>query len=574
MYLRTTSRTNTDGSVVRYVALAHNEKIGGVSKAKVLLNLGREDRLDHDGLRRLVSSLTRYLGDPDPYADMSSDPVAGLRLTSSRSLGGVHLLDGLWKQLGIDKALRELLGTRRFTTDMERVLFALVANRALDPASKRAAADWAVHDVAIDGLGDLSDDQAYRAMDLLVEADATAGVQEAVFFAVANLLNLDVDVILFDTTSTYFEADPDVGEDGTAGFRRYGHSKDHRPDLPQIIIGLAVTKEGIPVRVWCWPGSTSDTTVLPEVRDGMRDWNLGRVITVVDRGFSSHANLDYLRKGGGQWIAGIKMRDKSADATKALSTPGRFTEVNAHLRVKEVQMPDTPGVRWVVCHNTAEATKDAATRDAAITHLTNELARIADARARAQAGLKKAGTAKARQRLEAELAGHSRAECALRDHITLGRWLPQTSTGRLVLDKAAIAAEAKLDGKYLLSTSDQHLSPAEVALGYKNLLTAERGFRDLKSGLLLRPVFHRLEPRIRAHVLICWLALLLTRVAEEATGHTWNTINTELSRVAAVTLAGPAGTVVQTTELTDKQRALLTACNVPAPARITGLNPL
>lgn len=575
MYLRTTSRTNADGSVVRYVALAHNEKVNGQARAKVLLNLGRKDRLDHDGLRRLVSSLTRYLGDPDPYADPDADPVAGLRLTSSRSLGGVHLLDGLWRQLGIDGALRDLLGARKFTTDVERVLFALVANRALDPASKRAAADWAVHDVAIDGLGDLSDDQAYRAMDLLVEADATAQVQEAVFFAVANLLNLDVDVILFDTTSTYFEAEPDIDADGTAGFRRYGHSKDHRPDLPQIIIGLAVTKEGIPVRVWCWPGNTADVTVLPEVRDGMRDWNLGRVITVVDRGFSSHANLDYLRKGGGQWIAGIKMRDKSADAAKALSTPGRFTEVNDHLRVKEVTMDtSTPGVRWVVCHNTAEATKDAATRESAITHLTAELDRIAEARARAQQALKKATSDTKKKRLEAELAGHTRTECGLRDHVTLGRWLRQTSTGRLVLDKTAIAAEAKLDGKYLLSTSDQHLSPAEVALGYKNLLNAERGFRDLKSGLLLRPVFHRLEPRIRAHVLICWLALLLTRVAEEATGHTWNSISTELSRIAAVTLTGPAGTVVQTTELTDKQRALLTACTVPPPARIAGLNPL
>ena len=277
----------------------------------------------------------------------------------------------------------------------------------------------------------------------------------------------------------------------------------------------------------------------------------------------------------GQWIAGVKMRDKSTDANKTLSTPGRFTDVNEHLRVKEVGMPDTPGVRWVVCDNTAGAVKGATTRDSAVTHLTNELARITAARARAQQALKKTSSATAtKKRLQAELAGHTRAECALRDHITLGRWLRQTSTDRLLIDKKGVAAEARLDGKYLLSTSDQHLSPAEVAQGYKNLLTAERGFRDLKSGLLLRPVFHRLEPRIRAHVLICWLALLLTRVAEEATGDTWNTISTELSRAAAVTPAGPAGTVVQTTGLTDDPRALLAACNLAPPARITDLNPL
>ena len=574
MFLRVTSRTNADGSVVRYVALAHNERVDGQTRARVLINLGREDGLDTDGLRRLVSSIARFLGDGDPYAgDRHGDPGL-LRVTGSRALGGVWLLDGLWKQLGIDTALRAILGPRRFTTDVERVLFALVANRALDPGSKLAATEWVAADAAISGLDAMSDDQAYRAMDLLVEADATAKVQEAVFFSVANLLNLEVDVLLFDTTSTYFETDPDVTADGEPGFRRYGHSKDHRPDLPQVIIGLAVTKEGIPVRVWCWPGNTSDVSVLPEVRDGMRDWKLGRVVTVVDRGFSSNANLDYLRRGGGGWIAGERMRDGAGDAAEALSRQGRFTIVNDHLRVKEVQIASTPGVRWIVCHNVAEAVKDKATRDEAITRLEADLARIAHARATATASLKSATSTKARARLDAELAGHTRTECALRDHVTLKRWLRQTSAGRLVIDKAAIAAEEKLDGKYLLSTSDPHLSPADIALGYKNLLEAERGFRDMKSTLMLRPVFHRLEPRIRAHVLICWLALLLARVAEQATGDTWARIAREMDRLAAVTLTGPAGTVVQATEPTDTQRAILSACKVSPPPRITALNPL
>ena len=134
-----------------------------------------------------------------------------------------------------------------------------------------------------------------------------------------------------------------------------------------------------------------------------------------------------------------------------------------------------------------------------------------------------------------------------------------------MIDRARIAAEAKLDGKYLLSTSDPHLTSAQVALGYKNLLEAERGFRDMKSTLMLRPVFHRLEPRIRAHVLICWLALLLVRVAENNTDTTWDRISHEMDRLAAVTLTGPAGTVVQATEPTDLQRAFLGACNVPVP---------
>jgi Transposase DDE domain len=231
------------------------------------------------------------------------------------------------------------------------VLFALVANRALDPASKLAAADWATHDVAIPGLSEMTEDQAYRAMDLLIAADTDASVQEAVFFAVADLLNLEVDLLFFDTTSSYFERDteddPDDGNDGRggSGVRRYGHSKDRRGDLPQIVIGLAVTREGIPVRVWCWPGNTNDVAILPEVKDALRGWRLGRVVTVVDRGFSSAANLAYLRRAGGQYIAGERMRDGSPHAAAALARQGRYQQVRDNLRVKEVKLESTPGVR-------------------------------------------------------------------------------------------------------------------------------------------------------------------------------------------------------------------------------------
>jgi hypothetical protein len=173
MYLRTTSRRNTDGSVVRYVQLAHNRRVEGVTQAQVLLNLGREDRLDPDGLRRLVASINRYLGEPAAGADDVREAVGdALQVMSARPLGAVWLLDGLWRQLGVDTALRQVLGGRRFTTDVERVLFALVANRAVDPRSKLSAAEWASRDAAIPGLEVMDEDQAYRAMDLLIEADA------------------------------------------------------------------------------------------------------------------------------------------------------------------------------------------------------------------------------------------------------------------------------------------------------------------------------------------------------------------------------------------------------------------
>ena len=201
MYLRTTQRRNADGSVVRYVQLAHNRRVDGTTQAQVLLNLGREDKLDPEGLRRLVASINRYLGEPastEAGADVRELVGDALMVAGSRPMRTVHLLDGLWRQLGVDSALRQVLGRRKFTTDVERVLFALVANRCVDPASKLAAAEWVREDIVVPGLAGMDEDQAYRAMDLLIEADAQAQVQEAVFFAGADLLNLEVDLLFFD----------------------------------------------------------------------------------------------------------------------------------------------------------------------------------------------------------------------------------------------------------------------------------------------------------------------------------------------------------------------------------------
>lgn len=567
MYLRTTQRRNKDGTVVRYVQVAQNRKVDGVTHAEVLLSLGREDQLDRDGLARLVASINRYLGCGDGTPDISPLAGEGLSVAGSRPVGVAHLLDGLWQRLGVDQALRQAVGARRFTTDVERVLFALVANRAIDPRSKLSAAEWASCDVAIDGLDAMDEDQAYRAMDVLVDADAQAKVQEAVFFAVADLLNLEVDVLLFDTTSTYFERDTDEGPEG---FRRYGHSKDHRDDLPQIVIGLAVTRDGIPVRCWCWPGNTADVAILPQVKDGMRDWRLGRVVTVVDRGFSSEDNLAYLLRAGGHYIAGDRMRDGSPVAEAALSRQGRYQQVRDNLRVKEVRLEAAPGRRWVICHNPVEAELDKTRRDHALTAVTAELDRIKTLRDKAAKPTKTGKTGRVRSDGQ---AAHVKAECALRDHPALGRWVRQLPSGRLVIDRAKVNAEERLDGKYLLVTSDPDLTAEDVALGYKNLLEAERGFRDLKSTLELRPVFHRLEPRIRAHVLLCWLALLLIRVAERATGLTWRRIGIELGRIHAVTLTGTAGSVVHTTPLNTTQAGILRACQVDPPPAVTSLNP-
>jgi hypothetical protein len=570
VYVRVSQRANKSGQVVRYLQLAHNEWDGaaGVSRTKVLHSFGREDELDRAAIERLVASLSRLLGSEQTAAGAPQ----GMTFTDARPLGGTYVLDGLWHRLGVGTAIRTALAARKRVDAqrVERILFALVANRALAPSSKLAATDWITNDVRVDGLSTVVDEACYRAMDALLGVEKV--VCEEVYHRVADLLNLEVDLLFFDTTSTYFEtgggqADAPVARDehGRAspdptavptdevrdvGFRTHGKSKDHRSDLPRIVIGMAVTRTGIPVRVWCWPGNTSDSALIRQVKDEMRDWALGRVVWVADRGFSSAENRRYLRRAGGHYIIGEKLRSGSAEANAALSRQGRYAQIAENLQAKEVNLDDADD-RFVICYNPDTATRDAHVREQLVAQLEQTVA----------------GSDRLSKTKRAELRG------VISTKPGLNRFLRVTAGGLLRVDAAAINAEQRLDGKYLLRSSDPKLSTEDIALGYKQLLEVERGWRDMKSVLDLRPVHHRLEHRIRAHVLPCWLALLLVRVAETTTGRTWPTIRAELQRLHAITYTGAAGTATQTTELTKTQRDLLTALNIDPPKRILELAP-
>ncbi len=276
--------------------------------------------------------------------------------------------------------------------------------------------------------------------------------------------------------------------------------------------------------------------MLAEVKDDLRSRKLGRVVTVVDRGFSSAANPAYLRRAGGHYLAGMRTRDGNPLVDTVLARQGRYQTVRDNLRVKEIRLPEAGETRFVLCLNPDQAVRDQAKGEDAVRRVEDKLARLGDQRKRDR---DRQLIPTARERAE---AAHLRAECALRNYPSLGRWVRQTPTGRLALDRVKVKTEARLDGKYLLATSDPDLTAEDAVLGYKNLLEAERGFRDMKSELLLRPVFHRLEhpdprdrfaipqdPR-RAHVLICWLALLLVRVAERRSGQTWRSIRRQTGR--------------------------------------------
>jgi Transposase DDE domain len=570
VYLRVSQRANKSGQRVRYLQLAHNEwdAAAGVSRTRVVHSFGREDEMDRAAIKRLIASLSRLLGHEQAAAAQAPE---GLTFTDSRPMGGAYVLDGLWRRLGIDATIRAALGGRRSDPGrVERILFGLVANRAIDPSSKLAATDWIANDVRIEGLPAVGDDACYRAMDALLGVETK--VCKEIYHQVADLLNPEVDLLFFDTTSTYFEttggqADEPVARDEhgrvnpdptavpaddtrDVGFRTHGKSKDHRPDLPQVVIGMAVTRTGIPVRVWCWPGNTNDQALIRQVKDEMRDWTLGRIVWVADRGFTSAENRRYLRRGGGHYIIGEKLRSGSAEATAALSRQGRYAVVADNLQVKEVKLVDADD-RFVICYHPDTAERDRLVREQLIAQLEETIA----------------GSEQLNQTKRAELPG------VISTKTGLNRFLRVTAGGLLRVDHAAIKAEERLDGKYLLRSSDPKLSAEDIALGYKQLLEVERGWRDMKSILDLRPVYHRLEDRIRAHVLLCWLALLLVRVAETTTGRTWPRIRADLQRLHAITYTGAAGSATQTTEPTKTQRDLLTALALDPPHRILELVP-
>jgi hypothetical protein len=334
--------------------------------------------------------------------------------------------------------------------------------------------------------------------------------------------------------------------------RLRGHSKDSRPDLPQVVIGMAVTTGGLPVRLWVWPGSTTDTTALDKVKTDLAGWQLNRTVWVTDAGFASADNRKVLTAGGSGFIVAERLRGSDADVVAARSRQGRFRKVTDTLEVKDILVGEGPArQRFVMVRNLQAAQRDAHTRDRLVCLLEVRIA----------------GSDELDADKRAELRGR------IREKPGLWRYLRVTKTGLLRLDRAKIAAEATTDGRTLLRTSDLDMDAADIARGYKALTEVERGFRDLKQ-LELRPVYHRRGDRIVAHVQLCWLALLLIRTAEIAAGDTWRNLAHDLDRIRLVTLATDAGTVAQRTRLDDKHRSILRALELPEPPRYHDFQPL
>jgi DDE family transposase len=556
MYLRVTERRNRDGSTVVYYALAENVWNAQTkrSETQVIHTFGRADQLDKAALQRLIASIQRVI-DADAAGAIATHDKASLpdiEIDAVFELGIVLAARTLWADLGIGAAIRGCIAEGELSAPHEMALFAMAAQRLDDPGSKLSCATRWLPDIAwLPEARDLTLHQFYRALDFL--AVWSDQIERAVFLRAADLFRLDVDLIFYDTTTAYFEIDePDEhcelwGGRLYAPLRRRGHNKEGRDNQPQVIIALAVTRDGMPVRSWVLPGDTADVATVARIKDDLRAWRLGRCVFVGDAGMYSAENLAALSRGLGRYILAVPMRKVKDVETEVLTRPGRYKPVADNLQVKEVVVGDGERrKRYVLCLNPEEAARERAHREQVLQELCAEL-----------------------NLLREREADHPKAACDLLASRRYGRYLTTDYTGRPRLDAAKVKAAAKFDGKFVVITNDDTLSAADIALGYKGGWIIESCFRRMKqTGLEVRPMFHWTARRIEAHVKLCVLALQMQRAAEIRCGLPWARIAHQLGALKAVRYQAGGRGIVQRTKIAGELADLLKKLGIPIPKRL------
>ena len=544
MYLRSTKRKNKDGSTVEYYQLAHNERHPQTRKpvAKIIHNFGRADQLDRQELVRLCHSIARVCGliVTDPYDESvaSSENASfglgeNLTIRQTLALGCPMVIEALWERLGLKKTLKEVAKDAGAKIPYERALLAMVANRLCDPESKLGVWDRWLSTVYLPSCQDLKLRHMYEAMDLL-HAHAEQ-VEKTVFFQTADLFNLEVDLIFYDTTTASFSVD---GEDEAdrhpnATLRKFGHGKEGFW-APQVVVALAVTREGIPVRSWVLPGNTADVSTVEMVRSDLRGWSLGRAMFVADSGMNCQDNRTELARACGKYLLACRMANVTEIKREVLSKRGRYTVFKDNLHAKEVIVGDGERrKRYILCYNPKEAERQRKHRQMIVELLEDELARHKDRSATAQWAI--------------ELLASRRFK----------RYLRILKSGKVRIDRSAIREAEKYDGKWVIETNDDTISLEDAACGYKSLMVIERCFRSLKrTQIKMTPMYHWASRRIEAHVKICVLSLLVERIAELACGTPWHRIRRALEEL-------------QVTEFFDLNHRVLMRNELPADTRNT-----
>jgi transposase len=529
-----------------YLQIVQNRREGTKTIQRVVATIGRMDQIQGKGeIENLVRSLSRFSEKVLLVLSGKSDIRA-----DARKIGPAMICERLWKELEIGKIIHRLLSDRKFEFDVERAIFLTVLHRLFVSGSDRSCDRWH-RDYVIDGVDALSLHHLYRAMAFLGEAledqkDCTPFaprctkdvIEEDLFLARRDLFS-GLDCVFFDTTSIYFE-----GEGGeTIG--ELGHSKDHRPDLNQMVVGVILDDHGQPVCCEMWPGNTTDvTTLVPVIKRLRSRFGIGRICIVSDRGMISAETMTYLEEEKIPYILGARMRRSKEVKEEVLSRAGRYREVHPEgsstkdsspLKVKEVIVDQR---RYIVCLNEKQARKDAADRQAIIDSLEEKL-----------------------KTNPKSLVGNK----GYRKYLKMEK-------DTVSVNQVKIEEEVRYDGKWVLKTNTT-LTAEQVALKYKELWQVEQVFRDMKSILDTRPIFHQRDETIRGHVFCSFLALVIRKELDrrlEKAGHCfeWADIKQDLKALQEITIEDRGKTLAIRSECLGTCGKIFQAVGVAIPPTI------
>jgi hypothetical protein len=550
-------RTKTSGPR-SYLQIVENRWEDRRPRQRVLATLGRLDQLQQRGqLDALLVSGARLA---QSVLLLSAHAKGQLPTITTRRIGPALIFRRLWQQTGCQQVIEGLLDGRRFEFDVERAIFLTVLHRLFDPGSDRAADKWKA-DYQIPGCEALQLHHLYRAMAWLGEElpeDQQAGrtpfaprcikdrVEEGLFDQRRDLFT-DLQLVFFDTTSIYFEGN------GGQEIGRRGYSKDHRPDLYQMIVGAVLDGQGRPLCCELWPGNTTDVTTLIPVVERLRSrFGVRRVCVVADRGMISQETIEALEQPGRGWqyILGARMRSQNEVKDEVLSRAGRYRVVHpprvqsddpSPLKVKEVRVDDR---RYIVCLNEDEARTEAADREAIVAALREQL---------------------------------RRGDKALVGNKGYRRYLSGGGPDHFRIDEAKVAEDARYDGKWVLRTNTE-LDAAEVALQYKRLWMVEQWFRSCKSLLQTRPIYHKCDETIRGHVFCSFLALVLRQELQarlEARGHDpeWADVICDLDRLQTVEVEQDGKRFLLRSEVQGTCGQVFQAVGVALPPTVQQVSP-
>ena len=468
----------------QYLQIVQNFREGTKTRQRVIGTLGRLDKLQYNGdIEPLVHSLSKF--SPEVLMVLTRTNTLSSR---SHKIGPVLIFSRLWKELGISNIINKLLTDRKFGFDVELAIFVTVLNRLFISGSDRSCEKW-IENYKLEGSEEIGLHHLYRAMAFLGEETeevygrtpfsprCTKDLIEEQLFENRRDLFSGIDLVFFDTTSIYFE-----GEGGVT-IGKKGHSKDHRPDLNQMVVGAVLDGKGNPVCCEIWPGNTTDVNTLIPVTDRIRKrFGVNQFCVVADRGMISADAIKELEKRKMNYILGVRMRKVNEVRYEVLSRGGRYKEVYpesasskdpAPLKVKEVLVE---GKRYIVCINEKQARKEAVDRQLILQSLADKL----------------------RQNPKS-LVGNK----GYRKYLKITK-------GSVTIDTEKIEQEARFDGKWVLTTNTD-LPPEQIALKYKELWQVEHVFRDVKSVLETRPIYHKTDETIRGHVFCSFLALVLRK---------------------------------------------------------------